>query len=98
MARRHAELRTLARWTLGTILGVMWSDTLIDSTRGVPWPVALPLPIQVDDTVWALREIAWCWIVAVLTALVLAYVMQAPAGEAFRARLPAIAARRGAVP
>lgn len=97
-ATRHAELRGLARWTLGAVLWVMWSETFIDAASGVPWPVPLPLPIEVDDVLWALREIAWCWIAAVFTALVIAYVVQAPAGEVFRGRLPAMAARRGAAP
>ncbi len=81
LARRHASLRPLMAVTVAGILFTMWSAWLRKIISTVfHWHVgegaeAFPKSLVLF---WIGREIVWWWIVSVLVAIVLAFLLRSP--------------------
>ena len=86
LARNPTDQRSrrISRWTIAAILLVMWRLTVIQAlaAHGLQnWHAEDGGGTAVAAAVWIGFELAWWWIVSVLLAILLAFMLDSPTGQ-----------------
>ena len=89
-------LRSIFALTAGATLCVLWELTTrflaTELFGGQFYPVGGALPILI---VWLVQELAWWWLITVLMAIVIRFVLDSPASHDLRFMLAVLARRTG---